>query len=69
MVLPLSNRVTIDFCVVMKGFIYKYTFPDGKVYIGQTRRPLEVRHKEHLNPKIGRLNPKFWEAFKKFGEP
>ena len=23
----------------MKGIIYKYTFPDGKVYIGQTRNP------------------------------
>lgn len=69
MVLPLSNSVNNDFCVVMKGFIYKYTFPDGKVYIGQTRRPLEVRHEEHLNPKTGPLNPKFWEAFKKYGEP
>lgn len=30
----------------MKGIIYKYTFPDGKVYIGQTRNP-EKRKREH----------------------
>ena len=47
----------------MKGYIYKYTFPDGKVYIGQTRRPIELRHAEHLNPSTGPLNPGFWEAY------
>lgn len=53
----------------MKGYIYKYTFPDGKVYIGQTRRPIEIRHSEHLNPSTGPLNPGFWEAYQKLGMP
>lgn len=53
----------------MKGYIYKYTFPDGKVYIGQTRRPIEVRHAEHLNPSSGVLNPGFWEAYQSVGPP
>lgn len=53
----------------MKGYIYKYTFPDGKVYIGQTRRPIKLRHAEHLNPSTGPLNPGFWEAFQRLGMP
>lgn len=53
----------------MKGYIYKYTFPDGKVYIGQTRRPIEMRHAEHLNPSTGPLNPGFWEAYQRLGMP
>lgn len=31
-----------------KGYIYKYTFPNGKVYIGQTAQNLEDRHYQHL---------------------
>lgn len=53
----------------MKGYIYKCTFSDGKVYIGQTRRPVEVRYKEHLNPSTGQLNSGFWEAYQAYGEP
>lgn len=53
----------------MKGYIYKYTFPDGKIYIGQTRRQLEMRHSEHISPTTGPLNPGFWEAYQKYGEP
>lgn len=53
----------------MKGYIYKYTFPDGKVYIGQTRRPIEMRHREHLNPSTGPFNPGFWDAYQKVGMP
>ena len=52
----------------MKGYIYKYTFPDGKVYIGQTRRPIEARHKEHTNPSTGHVNVGFWEAWQRFKE-
>jgi GIY-YIG catalytic domain. len=50
----------------MKGIIYKYTFPDGKVYIGQTRNP-EKRKREHIDPKTGPVNTGFWEAYQKFG--
>jgi hypothetical protein len=50
----------------MKGIIYKYTFPDGKVYIGQTRNP-EKRMRDHIDPKIGPVNKGFWEAYQRFG--
>ena len=53
----------------MKGYIYKYTFTDGKVYIGQTRRKPEVRHREHLSESVGKTNTGFWEAYKRLGEP
>lgn len=55
--------------MTFKGLIYKYTFPDGKVYIGQTRRPMAVRHQEHLNPSTGPANSGFWEAYQTVGEP
>lgn len=50
----------------MKGIIYKYTFPDGKVYIGQTRNP-EKRKREHIDPKTGPVNTGFWAAYQRFG--
>lgn len=50
----------------MKGYIYKYTFPDNKVYIGQTRRNPKIRHREHLDPVTGPYTPGFWEAYQKF---
>lgn len=53
----------------MKGYIYRYTFPDGKIYIGQTRRPIEMRHAEHINPSTGPMNPGFWAAYQKLGMP
>lgn len=53
----------------MKGYIYRYTFPDGKVYIGQTRIPMEMRHAEHINPSTGPNNPGFWDAFQRLGMP
>ena len=30
------------------GYIYKYTFPNNKIYIGQTTRGIGVRFNEHL---------------------
>ena len=42
----------------MKGYIYKYTFSDGKVYVGQTRRHISIRHREHMSPSTGPLNPR-----------
>lgn len=53
----------------MKGIIYKYTFSDGKVYIGQTRRHPEKRKREHLDEIVGPTNSGFWEAYKKLGNP
>lgn len=53
----------------MKGYIYKYTFSDGKVYVGQTRRPPKIRHKEHFDERIGKANPKLWEAYQTLGKP
>ena len=50
----------------MRGFIYRYTFPDGKVYIGQTIRPVEARHREHITPSTGKVNVGFWEAWEKY---
>lgn len=50
-----------------KGVIYKYTFPDGKVYIGQTRRNPEIRHKQHIDPVTGPCNKGFWKQYQKFG--
>lgn len=52
----------------MTGYIYRYTFPDGKVYIGQTRRHPSIRHREHISPSTGPLNSGFWEAYQKFGK-
>lgn len=53
----------------MKGYIYKYTFSDGKVYIGQTRRHPNERNREHFDEIVGKLNPKFWEAYETLGMP
>ncbi len=53
----------------MKGIVYKYTFADGKVYIGQTRRHPEKRKREHLDKIAVPLTSRFWEAVQKFGEP
>ena len=51
------------------GVIYLYTFPNGKVYVGQTRRDPEIRHREHLDPNIGPSNSAFWKAYQDQGEP
>lgn len=44
-------------------------FQNGKIYIGQTRRNISIRHREHLSPSTGPLNPKFWQAYQELGEP
>lgn len=48
------------------GIIYKYTFPNGKVYIGQTIHP-RARHIQHLCESTGTCNAAFWRAYKKYG--
>lgn len=50
----------------MKGVIYKYTFPNGKVYIGQTNNP-RSRRIQHLSKSTGSRNVGFWRAYKKYG--
>jgi len=50
-----------------RGVIYKYTFPNGKVYIGQTKNP-RSRMAQHLSEKTGARNVAFWRAYKKFGQ-
>lgn len=34
------------------GFIYKITVPSGKIYIGQTIKPLDTRWKQHITEAI-----------------
>ena len=51
----------------MKGYIYKYTFPNGKVYIGQTIHP-RSRMTQHLCESTGSRNVAFWRAYEKYGE-
>jgi len=53
----------------MKGYIYKCTFSDGRVYIGQTRKNPEKRLKEHCSPSTGSVNTAFWHAYQKYGVP
>lgn len=55
--------------MLRKGVIYKYTFPNGKVYIGQTRRDLKIRDREHFFPSTGPLNKAFYEAVQTVGKP
>lgn len=52
-----------------KGVIYKYTFPSGKVYIGQTRRDPKIRDREHFFPSTGPSNTAFHKALKIDGKP
>ena len=48
------------------AYIYKYTAPNGKKYIGQTRTSLEARRKDDYGTGyIG--SPCFWSAIKYFG--
>jgi group I intron endonuclease len=55
--------------MIRKGVIYKYTFPNGKVYIGQTRRDPKLRDREHFMPSTGPSNCAFWTAYKEHGKP
>ncbi len=53
------------------GIIYKATFPNGKVYIGQTRQTLERRKENHLRyfkkKKENKNNYVFYRAINKYG--
>lgn len=53
----------------MKGYIYKYLFPNGRIYIGQTLNP-KKRHYEHLYAsKHSKLSSVCELAIAKHGEP
>ena len=52
------------------GFIYKYTFPNGKVYIGQTRVSVKERHYQHMSASRDPERRTLCEvAIAKYGEP
>ncbi|AGE49300.1 GIY-YIG catalytic domain-containing endonuclease [Acanthocystis turfacea Chlorella virus Br0604L] len=48
-----------------RGIIYKITFTNGKVYVGQTKRSLSQRGVEHIRETSGCVKLK--NAFKKYG--
>ena len=48
------------------GIIYKATFPNGKIYIGQTKLSLEDRKKQHLMD-LNKGNSAFHRAILKYG--
>lgn len=53
-----------------KGFIYKYTYPNGKVYIGQTRTTVKNRHNQHMTASKDPERRTICEiAIAKYGEP
>lgn len=52
-----------------QGFIYKYSFPNGKVYIGQTRTSIEKRHYEHMYASEHDRRSLCEVAITKYGEP
>ena len=56
--------------MVKRGFIYKYTFSNGKVYIGQTRVSVKKRHYQHMSASKDSGRRTLCEtAIAKYGEP
>ena len=49
------------------GYIYKYTSPSGKVYIGQTTSSLEKRAGKDGIKYRGNRKGLFWKAIQKYG--
>lgn len=53
-----------------RGYIYKYTFSNGKVYIGQTRVSVKERHYQHMSASRDPNRRTLCEAaILKYGEP
>lgn len=56
--------------MIKRGYIYKYTFPNGKVYIGQTRVSVRERHYQHMSASKDPDRRTLCEvAIAKYGEP
>ena len=56
----------------MIGYIYKYTFPNGKIYIGQTRTSVKERHYQHMHASQYKNRERATlveHAIAKYGEP
>lgn len=51
-----------------RGYIYRLTFRNGKVYIGLTERPFEERLKEHRWA-AKRVKTKLYNGWRKHGDP
>lgn len=52
------------------GYIYMLSFPNGKRYIGQTRRSVKQRLAQHKNNAVSsRKNPLLYNAWRKHGAP
>ena len=49
----------------MKGYIYKYKFPNVEVHIGQTRCSPDERHREYSAEEFGKVNSNFLGAYHK----
>ena len=49
------------------GFIYKYTAPNGKSYIGQTINSLKTRAKNIISGTGYKKCTLFWKAIQKYG--
>ena len=55
---------------MLKGYIYKYTYPNGKIYIGQTLVSVNVRHNQHMSASRDPRRCSLCElAIAKYGEP
>jgi len=53
----------------VRGFIYILTFSDGKQYVGQTRRNVVERMKEHRYDMARGVRRALYEAWRTLGEP
>ena len=58
------------FFMSKQGYIYKYTFPNGKIYIGQTRVSVKERNYQHRGAARDPKRRTLCElAIAKYGEP
>ena len=50
------------------GYIYLLTFSNGKFYVGQTRRSITCRFRQHRADAKIKCQP-LYQAWRKYGEP